>query len=269
MEPAQACVTTEERDEAQEGVTLPGRYKLAISGRRPGGEGIVKGEVVVRDHPLSGVDERLPTRQRILITLKMMGEASTQQLATRLGMTAMGVRRHLYALEAAGVIAHRVVRYGQGRPRFVYFLTPEGHHWFAQRYAALSLELLTYLAELYGEEAVALLFERRARRRVEEASRVLGDLPVEERVAALAELLDREGYLAVWHKEGPGQYCLCEHHCAIHDVAVRFPQACVSELKFIQALFPEASVERVRHLVQGHYYCAYRIVIPGEIEEGT
>ncbi len=226
-------------------------------------------EKVTLIHSQSVEDARLPTRQRILMALKLLGEATTHQLASRLGMTAMGVRRHLYALEGEGLITHRVVRYGQGRPRFVYFLTVEGHHWFAQRYAALSIELLTYVRELYGEEAIAALFERRAQRRIEEAQPLLSHLPVEERVAALAHLLDQEGYLAVWHKEREGEYQLCEHHCAIREVAACFPEACASELQFIQALFPEAKVERVFHLPQGHHYCAYRISVTAEVEEGA
>lgn len=204
-------------------------------------------------------ESKAPTRHRVLLALKLHGEAPAARLAAYLRMSAMGVRRHLYTLEREGLVAHRVVRNGPGRPRHHYYLTAQGHATFGQGYAPLAVELLSYLQELYGQEAVRLLFARRSQRRIAQAQRVLGDLPLPERGAILAELLTREGYLAEWQPEDNGCFLLCEHHCAIQEVAEAFPEACSSELAFLQALFPEATVTRIAHLREGDTFCAYCI----------
>ena len=203
-------------------------------------------------------DASQPTRYRVLTALKLLGEASAHQLAERLQMTPMGVRRHLYALEEEGLVRHRVVRQGPGRPRFLYTLTASGHGWFGNRYATLTLDLLHLVRETYGDEAVQALFQRRGEERLARARERLAHLPLPERVAGLAALLDQEGYLADWRQED-GCFYLCEHHCAIQAVAAEYPQACQSEWRFIQQLFPEAVVERVRHVIGGDTACVYRI----------
>ncbi len=209
-------------------------------------------------HP--AVDDRhVPTRRRVLVALKIMGEAAVQDLSERLGLTPMGVRRHLTALEEEDMVNHRIIRHGQGRPKYLYYLTAKAHTSFEQRYAALSVELLGYISEEFGEQAVYHLFERRAQRRIAETLPQLEGLPIKERVARLVEILDREGYLAEWHPEDHNGYIFCEHHCAIRDVAQAFPQACATELMFVQTLFQDASVERIAHVVKGDSCCAYRI----------
>ncbi len=209
-------------------------------------------------HPLLD-DAKQPTRRRILVALKVLGEATAKTLSEQLNLTPMGVRRHLNALEADGLAAYRVVRHGQGRPRYVYYLTPKALALFDQRYASLGVELLRYIAEEQGEGAVSHLFRRRAERRIAEAMPRLDAHPLERKVAILAEILDKDGYLAEWRREGEDTFLICEHHCAIQEVAQAFPQACESELLFIRSVLPEAEVERVRHIVSGHHCCSYRI----------
>ncbi len=209
------------------------------------------------NHPLLH-NARLPTRQRILLALKVMGEATARALAERLHMTPMGIRRHLAILYEEGWVDYRLLRRGQGRPAHVYHLTPKAAAFFDQRYAALSVELLRYMAEEHGEEVVTHLFERRAQRRLQEALAEIGALPLPERVAALTQILDRDGYMAEWKAEGD-EYFICEHHCAIEEVARVFPQACSTELTFIQGVLPDAEVERVAHIATGDHRCRYRI----------
>lgn len=209
------------------------------------------------EHWLS--DPKLPTRQRILLSLKLNGEVSAQELAHQLRMSVMGVRRHLYTLAREGLVTHRVVRNGPGRPQFRYYLTPEGHALFGHAYAPLSVELLTDLQDMFGPETVKALFARRSERRISHAQQVVDHKPIGERGAALADLLTGEGYLAEWHQEDKHTFILCEHHCAIREVAQAFPEACASELAFLQALFPEARVERIAHMREGDTFCAYRV----------
>ena len=52
---------------------------------------------------------------------------------------------------------------------------------------------------------------------------------------------------------------IVEHNCAIWAVALRYGQACTSELDFIRTVLPEADVERVAHMVAGARRCAYEV----------
>ncbi len=212
-------------------------------------------------------EQHMPTRRRVLVTLKILGQGTAQELARLLGITPMGVRRHLSALEAEGLVRHKAVPHGQGRPKHIYELTPQAQAAFDQRYASLSVELLRYVEEEFGADAVWRLFRRRAERRTRELLPLLEGLPLEERVARLAEVLNREGYLADWRREDEG-FVLCEHHCAIHDVAKAFPQACETELTFIQQVLGDVHVRREAHIVGGDTRCAYVIVPHSPLAKG-
>jgi DeoR family transcriptional regulator, suf operon transcriptional repressor len=54
-------------------------------------------------------------------------------------------------------------------------------------------------------------------------------------------------------------YRVIEHNCAIWAVAQRYGQACTSEIEFIRAVLPAATVERVQHMVAGAPHCAYEV----------
>jgi predicted ArsR family transcriptional regulator len=50
-----------------------------------------------------------------------------------------------------------------------------------------------------------------------------------------------------------------EHNCAILWVASEHPHACSSEIEFIRAVLPDASVERTTHMASGAHSCTYEI----------
>ena len=52
---------------------------------------------------------------------------------------------------------------------------------------------------------------------------------------------------------------MTEHNCAILSVAREFPHACSSEIEFIRALLPDATVERTTHMMAGDHSCSYEI----------
>ena len=75
----------------------------------------------------------------------------------------------------------------------------------------------------------------------------------------LAKILDEDGYLATAESIEPGVWRIVEHNCAIWAVAQKYGQACTSELGFIRAVLPGATVERVQHMVAGNRHCAYEV----------
>jgi DeoR family suf operon transcriptional repressor len=87
----------------------------------------------------------------------------------------------------------------------------------------------------------------------------MAGLELPGRVAELTRILDEDGYLAEWTAMDDGSYRIVEHNCAILHVAARYGLACTSELDFIRAVLPGATVERVTHIVSGARHCAYAV----------
>ncbi|HEV7885974.1 MAG TPA: ArsR family transcriptional regulator [Acidimicrobiales bacterium] len=200
------------------------------------------------------------TRDGILAALKRRGEARAEELASSLGVTVSALRQHLVSLTGEGLVGHREVRSGPGRPKHFYSLTAAAEALFPKTYDELVSELLEYVSD----EDPALLervFERRRERRVLGArARLAGLSSLEDKVVELARILDEDGYLAeVVPAEAAGAFRVVEHNCAILGVAARYGQACTSEIDFIRTVLPEAEVDRVSHILAGARQCAYEI----------
>ena len=209
----------------------------------------------------SPLDTLPTTRRAILNLLKRQGPLAANEVAQALGLTPAAVRMQLVRLEDDGLLARDDVAgdaLRRGRPAHHYTLTSAAEALYPKRYGDLTTELLGYLGGPDGEQ-VDELFERRRQRRVDEARPRLAHLTFNDQVAALAALLDEDGYLADATEQEDGSWLIIEHNCAILTVAHGFSQACSSELSFIRDALPGAKVERVAHLMDGAHVCAYRV----------
>ena len=196
------------------------------------------------------------TRTEVLRLLKRRGELSVDDLAASLGITPSGMRQQLRHLLADGFVAHREQRGATGRPKHLYRLTPAADAMFPRRYGDLVGDLLAVASE-DDPDLVERMFAKRGARRLENArARLTGSL--EQRVRALAEILDADGYLAEVESI-EGGWRIVERNCAIFDVALRYGHACSSELDFLRAALPDTAVERVHHMVSGETLCAYEV----------
>lgn len=198
------------------------------------------------------------TRRRILQQIKRGGNTTADAIALELGVTLSGARQTLTALEREGLLVHASERGGPGRPRHVYALTAAGDALFPRAYAELTNELLEYVED---EDPVLLerIFTRRAERRLQRARERTVGLTFPERVEAVANILDEDGYLADFTRREDGAYLITEHNCAVLGVALRYGHACSSELDFLRAALPEAEVTRIAHRIQGGHVCAYLV----------
>ncbi len=202
-------------------------------------------------------------RRAVLGRLKTAGEATADQLAAELSITVGAVRQLLAPLGDAGLIAHRDDRRGPGRPRRWYCLTPAAQTLFPKRYGQLTNQLLGFIEDA-APALVTGAFDRRAderRERAEPRLAVAGSL--QDRVTELARILDEDGYLADCAPNPDGSWLVTERNCAILDVARHHREACSSELAFLRAVLPDATVERVSHTLAGGRHCAYRIASAG------
>jgi predicted ArsR family transcriptional regulator len=198
------------------------------------------------------------SRTAILTKLKTRGEATAEQLASDLGITVGAIRQQLAPLTQEGLLAHRDERPGPGRPRRWYCLSPAAETLFPKRYGQLTNQLLAFIEEA-DPDLVSEAFVRRGRQRQARAEARLTGLDRDKRIAELARILDEDGYLADWEQIGPAAWRITELNCAILDVARQHREACGSELAFLRAVLPGATVERITHILGGGHACAYEI----------
>lgn len=205
-----------------------------------------------------GLNAQGAGRRGVLSAIKDAGEASAEQIAHSLGVTVGAVRQHLAALEAEGLVAHRDERGGPGRPRRRYCITAAGETLWPKRYGLLTNQLLDFVRQ-ESPELVDRVFSRRGEARVGRAAERLSGLGFDARIEELTRILDEDGYLAECRREADGSWLVVEHNCAILDVARRYGVACASELAFLRAALPDATVDRIKHKMAGDFVCAYRI----------
>ena len=213
---------------------------------------------------LTGATGLPGTRRQLLEVLKRRGEARAEELADALDVTVSAARQHLAALQTAGLVAHRELKGAPGRPKHVYHLTPAAEELFPKTYD----EFATQLVEFVGGEAPELLprlFAQRSASRLDRVRPRLEGKSFDARVRAVAALLDEDGYLTAVEQLDDGSYVLQEHNCALLGVAQLTPMPCASEIDFLRDALPDASVERVAHMLGGQHRCAYRIAptVPG------
>ncbi len=209
--------------------------------------------------PETAALERLPaTRREILMLLKHRGETRVGDLAEAVGVTVSGARQHLAGLTQDGLVRHREIRGGPGRPKHAYALTRKAEDLFPRTYGELAREVLDSVA---GEDPDMLerIFERRRLRRVRQAQERMAGKPFGDRIAELARILDEDGYLADFETLPDGAYRITEHNCAIFTVAQHYGGLCSNEISFIRQALPDADVERVAHMMAGAHVCAYHI----------
>ncbi len=147
---------------------------------------------------------------------------------------------------------------GPGRPRRRYCITPAGEALWPKRYGQLTNQLLDFVRQ-EKPELVDKVFTRRGEARGERAAERLSGLGFDARIEELTRILDEDGYLAQCRREADESWLVVEHNCAILDVARRYGAACSSELAFLRAAMPDASVDRIKHKMAGDFVCAYRI----------
>jgi DeoR family suf operon transcriptional repressor len=178
-------------------------------------------------------------------------------LADRHGVSPTAVRRHLKELELEQLIIYRREQRGHGAPTFAYRLTSEGEALFPKQYEEALTAALQFVERSGGREAVRRFFAERFGAEAERLKARLSEATLEERLAAVAELLSRHGFMAEWTTDG-ASVRIAEHNCAMQAVAQRFPEMCHEELQFLRDVLG-TEVERRTHIVSGCNACEYAV----------
>ncbi len=217
----------------------------------------------------SGTAARLrdTTRDRITRLLLERGWATAVELAAELGLSTAGIRRHLDAMFAEGLVVGREQPTGRprgrGRPARAFSLTEEARLRCAPHtYDDLATAALRWIARSGGEQAVSAFaaelvgrLEDRCRTAMADAT----DAPL-GRADALAQALSEEGYAANASIIASGGQ-LCQHHCPVAHVAAEFPQLCEAETQVISRLVG-THVQRLATIANGDGVCTTHIPDP-------
>jgi len=202
------------------------------------------------------------TRRAMIERLKQDGPQDAGTLAAGLGVSAMAVRQHLYALAAEKLVAFDEEARPVGRPAKLWRLTAAADRFFPDGHADLTLGLLGAMREAFGEDGMEKLLATRTAEQIaayREWSKRARTLKA--RLEALAQIRTEEGYMAAVVRDNDGDgYLLVENHCPICAAAKTCQGLCASELAVFQAVVGDAaSVERVDHILAGARRCAYRV----------
>ena len=122
------------------------------------------------------------------------------------------------------------------------------------------MQLIRVIRTHLGELAVERLIEAQAEESLSGYMKAMEDAgQLQDKVARLAELRSREGYMAEWRVEGE-EYLLVENHCPICTAAKACHGLCKAEIEtFHKVLGDGVSIERIEHIGSGDRRCTYRI----------
>ncbi|HEY2884239.1 MAG TPA: hypothetical protein VGJ08_03405 [Rhizomicrobium sp.] len=195
--------------------------------------------------------------------LKREGPISADSAAGKLGITAMAVRQHLYAMEAEGEVAHSDEPRPRGRPVKLWRATEAADSHFADSHSSLATDLIIQMKKAFGEEGVDRLLKLR-NAELEKTYRSKTDKApsLRSKLDALAKIRSAEGYMAdVRRDPETGQWLFVENHCPICSAARLCTGLCREELAlFNRVLGKNIRVERVSHILAGAGRCAYRVI---------
>ncbi|EPG7578562.1 helix-turn-helix transcriptional regulator [Providencia sp. PROV032] len=200
---------------------------------------------------------------KVLFCIKTKGPISTAVIANDLNMTGEAARQHIQKLTSLGLVegAQCLSQTGAGRPRQNWVLTELGHQRFPDTHAQLALQLIDSVRTIFGDEGLEKLINQREMESREKYLTRCKNLPLVERLEALAEVRSEEGYMAKVEQDGDS-WLFIENHCPICAAATACQNFCRSELTlFSEIVGDNGTIEREQYLLNGAGRCVYRVKV--------
>lgn len=202
----------------------------------------------------------MKTVDKILHKIKREGAISARVLADEMGLTTMGIRQHLQAMEDEGLVDFSDIRVKVGRPTRHWSLTAEGHRRFADSHGDLAISVIDSVESLFGEAGLKKVIGQREEKTLQHYREALKDCHnLKAKLETLAYLRESEGYMAELQETEEG-FLLIENHCPICKAAKRCPALCQSEQNiFRTVLGDDYLVTREEHIIEGQRRCTYKV----------
>jgi predicted ArsR family transcriptional regulator len=203
------------------------------------------------------------TRKAIVTLLKQHGPMDAVTLASKLSLTGMAVRQHLYELQNQQVVEYEEEARPMGRPAKIWRLTAQANRWFPNGYLQLSVDLLISIRASFGEEGLGRVLEDHKFGQKKRYQEHLSDATnLKDKLQRLSNIRMNEGYFAEVQEQEDGSTLFVQKHCPIMDAAAVCSGICRNELELFQLVLGDGvTVERVEHLLSGGSRCAFRITV--------
>jgi len=170
----------------------------------------------------------LDTSRGRIVSLLQTGALTSDDIASKLGLTRSAVRVQIAAMERDGVVRRVGKRPGTTRPSHVFELTPEVEELLSKAYIPLLTNLVGVFSEALTAEQVEVLLRRTGQTLAKELSRgrrLSGNL--RSRVAAASEMLnDHLG--ATTHVEGNGEIVIRGVGCPLAALTGKHRGVCLA-----------------------------------------
>jgi predicted ArsR family transcriptional regulator len=204
----------------------------------------------------------VPSRQAILRLLKQQGPSDSEALGAQLGISAMAVRQHLYALHAQELlVTYQEEQRPIGRPAKMWGLTPAAESHFHDGHAGLTVNWVHAVEQTFGEQGVKRVVSQCTQQQIE-AYRALipARASLQNRLKKLISIRNEEGYMAEVQRQPDGSFLLIENHCPISAAANACSKLCDAELEVFRVILGKGvAIERTEHMMAGARRCVYRI----------
>jgi predicted ArsR family transcriptional regulator len=211
---------------------------------------------------MTAITNASASQRAVLDHLKRNGPSDAAAVAAALGVTAMAVRQHLYALEDEGFVSFAAEPKDgtRGRPSKLWRAEAPADGLFPDAHAELSVELIANIREVFGERGLDKLIEKRTQHQIAGYRAALhGATSLKEKVKRLARLRTAAGYMAEAQNDGD-DFLLIENHCPVCKAAAACTGLCRQELEvFRAALGRDVTIVRTDHILAGARRCAYKI----------
>ncbi|WP_051353177.1 helix-turn-helix transcriptional regulator [Thalassobacillus devorans] len=204
------------------------------------------------------------TKETLLLLLKKNNTLTISELAEKVGISEIAVRKHIHDLERQKLVQARQVRQSVGRPLNYYELTEKGQHTFTSHYESFSVELLKDIESLYGKPMVYDLLKQRAERLKKEFQTQMPEEDFHQRVEKLAHIQEQNGYMVELEKNNDYSYTLKQYNCPIWNIARNYQGMCGQELRVFSNLLEDSKVVAEQSMVSGEACCAFQITHKSE-----
>ena len=193
---------------------------------------------------------------------------SVDGIACAVGVSKVGIRRHLDLLSRDGLVSFETEQHERGRPGRVYFLTDKAELLFPSSYKAFALGVIQKVGVVFGPQAVSTVLQRQADDVSKSLMADVQGLTFEKRVKRLAILVDERGYNVSIRKMRDGSFSWKQRNCPMLAVANVYCQLCDDELRTYRDLL-ETEVVRDCRIAAGAKSCDYRIFRPDQPAQGA
>lgn len=214
----------------------------------------------MNDLHITTIDEPKSTsKQEILLYLKKHGTTDLKTLSEQLGMTKMGILKHITALEELGYINRETEKAPKGRPKVLFKLSDNTRdNIFPNNYSSLTNYFLSFIEEKFGTEAVIEALQERNKEISEKYKHELKGKTLKEKVTNLRKLRDQEGYMAEQVNGPDDSYELLEYNCPIFRIAEKYSYTCTLEREMFEDLLG-ASVDTTHRVIDNANVCRFFI----------